>query len=296
MGSEGISAERLRNDLRPRDRSDIRRPGHGTLRVATIDARSAVVHAFASSPLRLLTPRNHGRAAWIYTSSYGGGLVGGDRLRLDIDIEPGAAAFVSTQASTKVYRSPLGAGAELTARIGADGLLVLVPDPVVCFAESRYEQSQQFDLADQATLIAVDWMTSGRRAFGERWAFREYAARQRVYVGGQLVVYDNLVLRGDAGDLAARMGRFDVLAVALIVGRSVHVHARTIEARVAAQPIGRRSDRLVSAAIVGPGTRGGAGCLVRVAARSVEEAAQTIRECLAFVPELLGDDPWLRKW
>ena len=31
-------------------------------------------------PLRLLTPANHGHAAWVYTSSYGGGLVDGDRV------------------------------------------------------------------------------------------------------------------------------------------------------------------------------------------------------------------------
>src|SRR5262245_38776764 len=140
------------------------RAGSGFIRVAGAGRRSTVVRAVAASPLRLLTPRNHGRAAWIYTSRYGGGFVGGDHVSLDIGVEPGAAAFVSTQASTKVYRSPAGATSELSARVGDRGLLVVAPDPVVCFRGSRYRQLQQFDLARDAGLVLVDWVTSGRHA------------------------------------------------------------------------------------------------------------------------------------
>ncbi len=56
-------------------------------------------------------------------------------------------------------------------------------------------------------------------------------------------------------------------------------------------PLTRRSDQLIAAAPVGDG-----GCLLRVAGTSVEQAARTIRGYLGFVPGLLGDDPWARKW
>ena len=55
------------------------RPGTGFLDVARVERRSVVRRAFATSPLRLLTPKNHGSAAWVYASSYGGGLLGGDQ-------------------------------------------------------------------------------------------------------------------------------------------------------------------------------------------------------------------------
>ena len=41
-------------------------------------------------------PDNHGHAAWVYTSSYGGGIVGGDALHLDIEV--GAEALLSFDA------------------------------------------------------------------------------------------------------------------------------------------------------------------------------------------------------
>ena len=38
------------------------------------------------------------------------------------------------------------------------------------------------------------------------------------------------------------------------------------------------------------------GCIVRIAGVSFEEVAAAAREYLRFVPSLLGDDPWVRKW
>ncbi len=236
-------------------------------------------------------PQNHGSAAWVYTSSYGGGLVDGDRIALDVDVGPGAAAFLSTQASTKVYRSPRGTSTELHARISTEGFLAVIPDPTVCFAASRYEQVQSFDLSEGSGLVLVDWVSSGRHASGERWAFHEYVARLRARVEGRLVLHDALALRGDDGDLRDRLGRFDVLAVLLILGMRLRDRAAELAARVAEMPVVRRSGQVASATPVGEG-----GCLVRVAGTSVEQTARTVREYLGFLPRLLGDDPWARKW
>jgi urease accessory protein len=266
--------------------------GHGRLSVCRApDGRSVVTQAYATSPLRLLTPKNHGSAAWVYTSSYGGGLVNGDRIVLDVNIGPGAAALLSTQASTKVYRSPQGTSTELHARIAADGLLAVVPDPVVCFAAARYRQLQSFELSPDGGLVLVDWMSSGRHAAGERWEFHEYVAQLRVRVGGQLVLDDALALRRDQGDLLERLGRFDALAVLLILGTPMREPAAELAARVAAIPVLRRPGQIVAAATVGE-----CGCLVRLAGASAELTATTIRDYLGFLPGLLGEDPWARKW
>ena len=42
-----------------------------------------------------------------------------------------------------------------------------LPDPVICFASSTYRQTQRFDLAESASLVLLDWMSSGRRESGE---------------------------------------------------------------------------------------------------------------------------------
>src|SRR5262245_13535398 len=92
-------------------------PGGGAIAAIRDGRRTVVSRAYASSPLKLLMPRNHGHAAWVYTSTYGGGLVDGDDIALRVDVDAGATLFLSTQASTKVYRSPRGTRTSLSARV-----------------------------------------------------------------------------------------------------------------------------------------------------------------------------------
>ena len=267
------------------------RPGSGRVAVERIGGRSVVCRAYATSPLRLLTPKNHGHAAWVYTSSHGGGLVDGDDVAVRASVGAGAAAFLSTQSATKVYRSPRGTRTALDAEVGEDALLVAAPDAVVCFAGSRYRQTQRIALDAGARLVLVDRVTSGRRESGERWRFDEYFSRTVVHLGGRLVVHDATALRASDGPLADRFGRYDVLAVAMVIGRGLEDEATRIDARVRGEPVGRRADRLLAAAPVGD-----AGCILRLAGRTVEDVDAVLEELLGFVPGLLGDNPWARKW
>jgi urease accessory protein len=255
------------------------------------ESRSVVTRAFATSPLRLLTPANHGHAAWVYTSNYGGGLVDGDRVVIDVEVESGAAAFVSTQASTKVYRSPRGTSAELAGRVERDGLLIVAPDPVVCFAGARYRQVQRFQVAAGGSLVVIDCVLSGRCAAGERWAFSEYRSLIEIVMGDRLIVHDALALRASDGDLARRLGRFDVLAVAVIAGRALGGEAGGVLAAASRYPVMRHADQLIMASSIGE-----AGCILRIAGTSGERVGRTLRELLRFIPARLGDDPWRRKW
>lgn len=272
--------------------SHVRAAGAGELHVTRSGGASVVTRACAASPLKLLTPANHGDAAWIFTSTYGGGLVEGDAIALDVHVGDGASALISTQASTKIYRSTrIGARSTLTARVDAGALLVLLPDPVVCFADSRYAQMQTFDLHRDAALVCLDWMTSGRRARGERWAFDDYRARFDIRVDGRRICYDAVALAAGDGDLGERFGRFDVFATLAIVGDRFALDCARIVDAIAHAPIERRADPLIAAAPIG-----GTGALVRVAGRSVEDVGRVIRETLGFLPAALGDDPWTRKW
>lgn len=265
-------------------------PGCGSVTVVAHSGRSHVTQAFAASPLRLLTPSNHGPASWIYTSTFGGGLVGGDAFELEVNVREGATAYLSTQAATKVYRSPAGTSVEVRASVGRDARLMVVPDPVICFAGSSYRQVQRFELADTASLVFVDWLSSGRHATGERWQFDRYDSRVLIARGGRRIVHDALLLSSEHGPIADRLGRFESMLVAVLVGPAVAQAAEEIVARVARQRLPRRGELIVSASPVD------GGCVCRIAGTSVEETGSTLRALLGFVPSLLGDDPWARKY
>jgi len=269
----------------------VARAGQGRLRVERSGSRSVVTRAYATSPLRLLTPSNHGSASWIYTSSYGGGFVDGDCLDVEVEIGRGAAAYLSTQAATKVYRSPSGTRATLHARVDEDALFVLAPDPVVCFAGARYRQEQRFEIAPGAGLIVIDAIVSGRHAAGERWAFLEYHSLIEVTIGGRMAAYDPVALRAADGPLAARLGRFEVLATAVLAGAALRDETTQVIAACSREPLARRGDLVMAASPLGQD-----GCIVRLGATSTELLARALRGLLHFLPSRLDDDPWRRKW
>jgi urease accessory protein len=241
-------------------------------------------------PLRLLTPQNHGHAAWAYTSSLGGGFVDGDVVRLDLRVGRGAAALVSTQGATRVYRSPRGCTSETRAEVGASGLLALVPDPTACFAGARFESRCEVDLASGASLVLLDALSAGRSHRDERWAFRRYSSGLRLAMEGAVLLDETVLLTPAQGPLAERLGRFDLLATLLLAGAPLAAAREEVSRRIEAAEVGVRSPLVESKSRLGP-----EAMLVRIAAVSVEEGLARIRSHLRFLPSLLGDDPFSRR-
>jgi urease accessory protein len=266
-------------------------PGHGALSVELVGGRSVVTRRHAASPLRLLCPKNAGCAAWTYTSTFGGGLVDGDDVRLTVDVGPGAQALVATQASTKAYAGPRGVRQTTTAAVAADAALVLLSDPLVPFAGARLDALVEIDLADGATLALVEGITAGRVANGERWAAARCQTRVRVRRAGALVLDDALLLDPAHGDVPTRMGPFDAWATVVLAGPGVREAAAALLAQ--ARPRHHMTDavsQIELAAAVDD------GCLLRIAARSTAILSLRVREALVCVGPLLGDDPFTRRW
>ncbi len=267
--------------------------GHAGLVVGLADGASAALRHSAQSPLKLLVPRPRGESVWAYVSSFGGGLVAGDQTRLDLSVGAGSKLFVSTQASTKVYRNPglRPCRHRTSATVEAGSVLAFVPDAVQCFADSSYTQDQTFQLDATASLVLVDWLTAGRVARGERWAFRSYRSRNDVFVDGERVFLDSIRLDADdASPVGQRMGRFNCLASLLLIGPAVQPAAAKLLETIAALPVPRRGELLVSASAI----RGGA--VLRLAGSGIEPVSQELRRHLAFLGALLGDDPLDRKF
>ena len=266
--------------------------GSARLEVDSVAGQSAVTTAWALSPLKLLTPRSRGPSVWAYLSSFGGGLVNGDQTSLGVRLGPNARAFLSTQASTKVFRSRFGQPAtfNLRATIGPGGLLAAVPDPVQCFAGSVYEQRQEFYLEGNAALVLVDWVSAGRVARGERWAFTRFRSRTDIFLDRERILLESLLLDPEQGDLLSGMGRFDCLALVVIIGAQLAGYTEETLTSVAAEPIKRRAPLVFSASPIRHGV------LLRIAGERMEDVGAEIQRRLAFLKLLLFDDPWSRKW
>lgn len=246
-----------------------RRSGTGT----------AVETAFAESPLRFLTPRNHGTAAWAYTSTLGGGLVDGDRLDLEISVGPGARAFVSSQGPTRVFRSAHGSTSTCKARVDEGGALMLFPDPTACFGGARYAQRTEVSLAPGSSLALWEVLSAGR----ERWGFTRCESALRV----PPFLDERWLLDPEHGLLDERMGRFGAIATLFLVGPLFVGIAQAIREGMDAAPARGGAPLVESASPLRDGA-----LVVRAAAPSVQQLVQRLRHHLSALPSLLGDDPW----
>jgi urease accessory protein len=268
------------------------RAGAGEVEVAQVEGSSALVTCRAASPLQLLSPRPRGAAVWVLAASQGGGLVGGDAVDLSISVGAGAAAFLGTQAETKVYRAGEAAGASqrLEARIGAGGLLALLPDPVSPYAGSRYEQLQRFDLAAGASLAVLDAVTAGRAARGERWALERYRSRNEIRVDGQLVLADAVRLEaGEGPPLPRRLGGLELLATVILLGPRLAPAASELLARLGQAPASGEAAVLAVASPLRDGV------VLRLGARTVEAGMAALRAHLSSLATPLDGDPLLRR-
>jgi urease accessory protein len=257
------------------------------LAVARLHARSVVTSARSIAPLRVLSSAGGGHAVWAYQSSLGGGFVAGDDVSLRVDVAANASLFLSSQASSKVYRGARSAFT-LEASVGDDAVLVAWPEPVTCFAGAAFDQIQRFSLARTGSLVAVDAWTAGRSARGERWAFERLATRLAIAIDSAAVLDDAILLSNDHGLLATRLGQHDAFATIALAGPRL--------ARVCDELASDIAERPLDAPLV-TASRWPWGLVIRIAASAPEPLARAMRDLLrSCVTELLGDDPWSRKW
>jgi urease accessory protein len=168
------------------------------LTVARVRGQSRLVASRSLQPLKIINPAAPaGPACHAVLASYGGGLLAGDSIRLRVRCEAGSRLLLSTQANTRIFKSIDGRHAEqLTEGHLADhALAVVLPDPLVPQAASRYHQAQHWHLAESATLLLADWTHAGRTDLGEKFEFATFGTELRVSVAGRLALLDRFALR-----------------------------------------------------------------------------------------------------
>lgn len=140
-------------------------------------------------------PKDAAVAALVTTS---GGLVAGDRLRIDIRAEPRAVAHVTASAAEKIYRS-IRATTEITQHLSVDAgaWLEYLPPETILFDGARLRRRTTLALAPGSGFLGAGILVFGRRARGERFTRGFLHDRWEVYRDGSLVWGDALHLDGD---------------------------------------------------------------------------------------------------
>jgi len=106
--------------------------------------------------------------AYLYIISPSGGVLQGDRYRIDIKLAQNAIAHITTQGATRLYRMDKNFATQiLNISLDSKCYLEYIPDQIIPYRDSRFYQSVNLQVSDDATLIYSETIVPGRMAMGE---------------------------------------------------------------------------------------------------------------------------------
>jgi urease accessory protein len=196
-----------------------RASGHIALAVAAHDGvtRRARVHEDGS--LRVRFPNAADGALEAVIVNTGGGMTGGDRFGIDLNVGGGARLTAGTAAAEKIYRST-GPDAEMTVKLSVaeGGRLAWLPQETILFDGARLARRIDVDLGAGASLVMAEAVVFGRTAMGETVRDGAFADRWRLSRDGRLVFAESVRLEeGVAEKLKAPAAAAGGVALATVL-------------------------------------------------------------------------------
>ncbi|SDF40633.1 urease accessory protein [Thalassobaculum litoreum DSM 18839] len=190
----------------------------GALELAVGSGR--LLRSHYTPPMRLFRPYvEGGEPRTVVVANVAGGVVGGDRLSVSLDVGADEALLATTQAAEKVYRSD-GAEAVLSNayRVGAGAVLEMLSSGTILFDGSRLLRTTEIDVAAGGRFAYAETVVLGRIARGEVFSNGSLRDRIRLRRDGRLVWADDFGLDGDiAGSMAAAAGLDGAKALAMLL-------------------------------------------------------------------------------
>lgn len=206
---------------------------HGQLELdyAQRQDRTIPDRVFVQAPLKVQRPF-YPEAGTCHTVMLhtAGGIVGGDRLSLKVNLQPHTHALITSAAAAKIYRSN-GQSAQQTTqiRIGAAACLEWLPQETIVFNSAQYAQQLRVELEPEAIWIGWDITRLGRSARGERFDSGSWRSKTEVWqidraeAAPRLLWVDPQAIQGGTAMMTSLHGLlgYPVIGSFALVGREV---------------------------------------------------------------------------
>lgn len=228
---------------------------------------------------------NAGGSAEAVIINTGGGVAGGDHVRISAIMEEGAAATLSTPSAERIYGALVGSTTKIDVglNLAENARVNWLPQETILFDKARLERSLSVDMAANATVLISETVIFGRAAMGETIASASYSDKWRIRRGGKLILADNTRLDGPIADLLAKPA---IAGGARVISTTIFI-APDAEGRLAA----------IRAALAVPDTNAAAsawnGMLV---IRALGQNSQSVRKLLTQSLPLLSGNDLPRVW
>jgi urease accessory protein len=143
--------------------------------------------------------------AYMYIISPSGGVLQGDMYRMDVSLENGAQAHLTTQGAARIYRMEKGfATQHVDIAVNNGCYLEYMPDQIIPYAGSRFYQKTSLRVHEDATAVYSEIIAPGRAASGELFQYDVcYLRIQGSDLSGRVKFADTAVLEPKKIDVRA---------------------------------------------------------------------------------------------
>lgn len=183
--------------------------GRLSLRFAARDGHTVLTGRRHAGPLRVQRPfyPEGPEPCHVYVLHPPGGLVGGDGLRLDIEVGEGARGLVTTPGATKLYRSSgVEAAISQDFAVADGGCLEWLPQETIVHDGALARQETTVDLAGNAACAGWEICCLGLAAARERFATGLFCQGLRLTRDGRPLFNDRCRFGGGSAMLDAAWG------------------------------------------------------------------------------------------
>ncbi len=196
-----------------------RATGHIALSVSVHDGVTRRTRVHEDGSLRVRFPNATPEALEAVLVNTGGGMTGGDRCSIEMDVGAGASLIAGTAAAEKIYRSS-GADAAMDVRLtlAPSARLAWLPQETILFDRARLKRRIDIDLAEGAALIMAEAVIFGRAAMDEAMKEGFFTDAWRIRRDGKLIYADTARLDGAiAAKMAERAVANGGIAIATVL-------------------------------------------------------------------------------
>lgn len=169
--------------------------GEMKLRFEVKDHKTIIADRYHTNTLKICKPfyleKETGRVR-ILQMSIGGGILRGDHLYYEYDLGIGSKVLVTSQSSTKVYKTPFGKSEQVVHfRLAENSELEYITYPTIPYAESNFKSEMTIDLHKGCKAFLTEIVSPGRLTMGESFVYLSYQSMVKAYWEGQLILWDN---------------------------------------------------------------------------------------------------------
>ena len=133
--------------------------------------------------------------AHVFVLSPSGGILQGDRYRMDVELKNNAISHLTTQGATRIYKTDSNYATHMVAlNLKDNSYLEFIPEQIIPYKNSRFYQKTNLEIDDSSTVVYSETIVPGRIAMGEMFDFDVCYLKTEGKINGKIKFRDTSLL------------------------------------------------------------------------------------------------------